>query len=95
MRCIDCGLFDTCNEKRRIDRCAGAINYICTDFRPCIGGFIFMLNGKYLDTMVVEKKMHEIDRIMGPNKREDTIWFQKIKLKIGNIMRYIFVAEIK
>ena len=95
MRCIDCGLFDTCNDTRRIDHQTGAINYICTNFRPRTNEVIFMLNGKYIDTMVVEEKMHEINRIMGPDKREDVVRFRKIKLVIGDTIRYIFVAEIK
>jgi len=95
MRCIDCGLFDICNDTRRIDHKAGAINYICTNFRPGTNGSIFMMNGKYIDTVVVDEKMREIDRIMGPDKREDIVRFRKIKLVIGDMIRYIFVAEIK
>ena len=95
MRCIDCALFDTCNDRRRIDRQVKAIGFPCKEFIWGTGGFIFMINGKYIDTMIVEEKVCEVNRIMGPDKRTDTVHFRKIKLRIGDVARYIFVAEIK
>lgn len=91
MKCIDCALFDTCNDRRRIDRQVVATAYVCKEFIVGTGGFIFMLNGKYLDTMLLGEKTPHVIRIIG----DDKVAFTKVRFVFEGIVRYIFVSEIK
>ena len=90
MVCIDCFLFDKCEDPRRFARKPSPIGHTCKKFIiRHINEYMFILNGVSLDRMCVEPKMKDIHRMIDG----DEVLFQKIKYMCCGKPRFMFIGE--